>query len=201
VAAVQKETQLGEGLRNAAFWVHQRQDVHNAIFNQRPTRTDLKICSINRSTNEASEDVWAKRVTCLTADVVTFCFGPEASSIARYIELKEQLTEWYDCKPPSFAPIYFKESDISTGQYFPELCLTLDTCGKFCLGQCLLYAHPDIVVADHLMQVVGLAYYHLAMLLVAIYDPTQPKMGSRFVEGRKKMQVGTPRYRLMKSFV
>jgi hypothetical protein len=130
VAAAQEDSQQLEGLRKAAFWVHQRQDVHNAIFNQQPPKTDLRMCGIDRSMNEASEDVWAKRAACLAADVVTFCFGPEAASVETYRELRHRLDRWQTSNPPSFIPLYSSERDMSTGQFFPEICLTLDACGK-----------------------------------------------------------------------
>lgn len=127
---MQKESRRWEGLRDAALWVHQRQDVFNAILNQRPTRTDLSICNIDRSMNEASDEIWAKRSTCLTADVVSFCFGAESSSIPKYMALKHQLHLWDTCKPPSFTPLYYRECDAAAERYFPEVWLTLDACGK-----------------------------------------------------------------------
>lgn len=81
---------------------------------------------------EASEDIWAKRSTCLTADVVTFCFGPDASSVDKYLELKNRLDQWDACKPPSFTPLYYQDRDPAAGRYFPDVWLTLDACGMFC---------------------------------------------------------------------
>lgn len=37
--------------------------------------------------------------------------------------------------------------------------------------------------------VVGLAYWHLAMLLLAVYDPTLPKIGPKYLEGRERTRV------------
>lgn len=130
VAAVQEESREWEGLRNAALWLHQRQDVFNAILNQRPPKTNLTFCNIDRSMKEADEDIWAKRSTCLTADVATFCFGPEASSVIKYAALKEQLEQWERCKPPSFDPIYYVERDVALGRFFDDIWITLDACGE-----------------------------------------------------------------------
>ncbi|KAF2094201.1 hypothetical protein NA57DRAFT_80616 [Rhizodiscina lignyota] len=164
VAAAQEEQRPWSGLRNAALWVHQRQDVFNAILNQRVPKTDLDKCGLDRSVAPADECIWAKRATCLVGDVVTFCFGPDAGSTSKYLEIKQRLDDWDLCKPGSFTPVYFRERDPAAGRYFPEICLLLDPC------------------------VVGLAYFHLALLLMAIFDPTSPRIGSKYIEGRERIR-------------
>lgn len=98
-------------------------------MNQRPTKTNLDMCNIDRSMNEVDECIWAKRSTCLAADVVSFCFGPEAASTTKYTALKESLNEWNACRPASFNPVYYRDRDPAVGRHFPDIWLTLDACG------------------------------------------------------------------------
>lgn len=128
VAAAQEERLPWTGLRNAALWVHQRQDVFNAILNQRRPKTDLDKISLDRSMTAADECIWAKRASCLTADVVEWCFGPEAGSVPKYLTLTQKLRDWDVYKPIEYTPVYFSDSDPSIGKYFPDYCLTLDAC-------------------------------------------------------------------------
>ena len=118
------------GLSNAAFWVHQRQDVYNAILNQRLPKTDLERSQIDRSTSPADGCVWAKRSTCLQAEIVAFCLGPEAASASRYKQVLHRLDAWYSHNPDDFTPVYFRERDPSQGRWFPDVCFLLDYCGK-----------------------------------------------------------------------
>lgn len=183
VAAAQEEQKPWNGLRNAALWVHQRQDAFNAILNQRVPKTDLDKCGLDRSMSPADECVWAKRATCLVGDVVSFCFGPYAGSASRYVEIRQALDEWDMCKPASFTPVYFRERDPDAGRYFPDFCLLLDPCSEHSLQN----SRQIGLLTSY--QVVGLAYFHLALLLMAIFDPTMPKIGSKYIEGRERIRV------------
>lgn len=129
----------------------------------------------------ADECIWAKRATCLTADVVMFCFGPDAGSISRYLTIKRQLEDWDMYKPPSFAPVYFRERDPAAGRYFPDICFLLDAVCK----------RPVLLILDAMLisVVVGLAYFHLSLILMTIFDPTLPKIGSKYLEGRERIKV------------
>ncbi|KXL42448.1 hypothetical protein M433DRAFT_397020 [Acidomyces richmondensis BFW] len=155
VEATQKQSKSYVGLSNAAFWVHQRQDVYNALINQRVPRTDLSRAGLDRSMSPANECVWAKRATCLNADVVEFCFGVDSGSVSKYHAIMKNLDDWHLNVPDTFRPVYYRENDVASGRYFPDICLLLDCC------------------------TFGLSYYCFCMLLMTIYDPTTPKIGSR----------------------
>lgn len=152
------------GLMEAAFWVHQRQDVYNAILNQRLPRTDLLWSGLDRSVSPAPENVWAKRATCLNADVVEFCFAVD-SSIKRYRKVMRDLDAWYTHKPETFEPVYFIPADLARGRFFPKICMLSDVCAF------------------------ALSYYYFCMLMMAVYDPTVPRIGKRVSEGRETVKV------------
>ncbi|KAE8375839.1 hypothetical protein BDV26DRAFT_6007 [Aspergillus bertholletiae] len=165
VEEVQNESRhWQEGLGRGAFWIHQRQDIINAILNQRPTKANLTLCGLDRTSSDSNPETWAKRCTCLVADVVSFCFGPNASSIERYDTLRHQLDWWDMHKPPCSTAFFQSELDHQTEDPFPEIIFALDA------------------------SVVGVAYYHLSMLLMAIYNPRQPKIGPLHALGRQQIE-------------
>ena len=118
-----------EGIGRAAFWVHQRQDVYNALINQRIPKTDLTRSALDRSTASADEYTWAKRATCLNAEVVDFCFGPDAASIQRFTDVKNKLDAWDRCKPPAFTPVLYRERDPYRGLVFADIQFLLEIGG------------------------------------------------------------------------
>lgn len=118
-------------LKYAAFWIHQRQDVAHALINQRVPTTDLSRSGLDRSAGPADEYTWAKRTTCLQADCVEFCFGPNAANIDAYNAVLQKLADWYEHKPTSFAPVCWLEERPAEGRFFPEICVILDNASKF----------------------------------------------------------------------
>ncbi|KAE8370295.1 hypothetical protein BDV27DRAFT_152181 [Aspergillus caelatus] len=152
ISEVQNENRpWQEGLGRGAFWIHQRQDMINAILNQRPNKADLTFCGLNRIPNDPNPETWAKRSTC-------------ASSIERCEALRHQLDCWDMHKPPCYAPFFHGDLSHRTGDAFPEITFTLDAA------------------------IVGVAYYHLSMLLMAIYNPQQLKIGLLHVKSRQQIE-------------
>lgn len=67
-------------LSNAAFWVHQRQDLIAAVASHRVPKTNYDNTGLDRSFNPTDRLMWTKRGTCLHAEVIKFCFGSSRSS-------------------------------------------------------------------------------------------------------------------------
>lgn len=185
IEAAQHQDHVWTGLGNSALWIHQRQDVYNAILNQRLPRTDPDKCGIDRSMSPADDCIWAKRASCLASEVVSFCFGPDVASVEKYQCVSRRLDEWAMHRPDTFNPVYYAEADPSSGRFFPELCLLIEPCGRF-----------QTISQDHACRrmlttelVHGFAYFQLALLLMAVYDPTRPKIGPRYVEMREQTKV------------
>lgn len=117
-------------LKNAAFWIHQRQDVYNALVGQRVPTTNLACSGLDRSSGPADDYTWAKRTTCLQAECVEFCFGPNAANTSAYNALQQRLDEWYHHKPTHFSPVCYIEENPSEGKFFPDFCVLLDHASK-----------------------------------------------------------------------
>ncbi|KAI0011840.1 hypothetical protein F4779DRAFT_615244 [Xylariaceae sp. FL0662B] len=155
-------------LSTASFWIYQRQDIAVAIINHRSPRTELKGINFVRSVGEADSYTWTKRATCLHADVIDFCFGSNWSSTHSYHALLKDLDEWDQCKPEIFSPVHFREQNPSNGRPFPDVFFTVD--------------HYSIAMAYHLF----------SMVLMAVYDPTIPKIGPGASDAQKKSMVCLP---------
>lgn len=127
----QKQAIEMDSLSNAAFWIHQRQDLIAAVANHRVPKTNYDNTSLDRSFDPADRLTWTKRGTCLHADVIKFCFGSSRTSIEDFKLIMSQLEQWNRCKPDDFTPVFYREHDLLEGRHFPEICFTLDDCGEY----------------------------------------------------------------------
>ncbi|RBR21357.1 hypothetical protein FVER53590_28347 [Fusarium verticillioides] len=154
-----------EGFRRAALWIHLRQDIFNAVINQRVPRTNVNRLGIDRGCSPADESIWAKRVLCLEAEVVEYCFGQERPSIQHYEALEDRLEDWDRQKPQTFTPVFYQERDPPQGVSFPTVSVLLDSC------------------------VFGLSHYYFAMLMMLVHDPRMPKIGTQYLQHQKEMRI------------
>ena len=163
-------TSRAEGLRQAGFWVAFRQEVYSSFLKQRPFTIPLSHCEEFRSWCPAEDAVWADRMIVFCADVLDFCYGSTdpvnegvvspnlassspATAADRWQQLKQNERLWDLHCPASFAPIYSHEPDRNSGEVLPEYWYLLDC------------------------HVTGLQHLELARIMLAVHDPTRPKLG------------------------
>ncbi|KAL9109913.1 MAG: hypothetical protein Q9227_005436 [Pyrenula ochraceoflavens] len=151
--SAQERTAKSGGLRLAAYWVGLRQEVYVALLGARPIMPQLEYCNIDRSFEPADEGTWANRIIVHCAEVLRYCFGDEAQSVAVYENLVEYCEGWEASKPPSLTPVYFKPAE--QGLIFPELWYLNDAA------------------------VTGCQHLHLAKLLLAAHNPKIPRLGPK----------------------
>ena len=163
-----------DGLCQASFWVAFRQEIYSAFLKQRPFNHDLSRCEAFRSFSPAEDAVWADRLIIFCADVLEFCYGnsnpssssrlnPNLSSKENWLALKQHEKMWPEVLPASFEPIYYRDPDRSKGEVFPEICYLADC------------------------HVTGVQHVDLAKILLAVYDPTRPKLGPGHVASIKAL--------------
>ena len=148
-------------MRHSACLNALRQEIWSVFLYRRPFR--LPLCPSNDYTNlEAGDDfVWTNRILVWTADVLKFCFGTERPSsknkhqdrFEHWDSLKKFEETWREMRPPSFKPAFFRCADPAEGRIFPEF---------WHLNDC---------------QLIGLQYYELGLILLAVYDPRLPRVG------------------------
>ncbi|EFX00742.1 ARCA-like protein [Grosmannia clavigera kw1407] len=176
---------LFSGLRRAAFLVAVRQEIYTAFVSQRSICPSFSPFVVDPSLDVEGNDCdWANRAVFHLADVLRFCYGKEQpvpldDSLCRYDQLVAYSHRWYEKKPLSFLPLYYKDllADFSTtlndvgSILFPEIWLTSDTVAT------------------------GLQHYHLSRILLAAFDPRAPRIGperaqfAREQDGRIRSEV------------
>ena len=164
--------------RHASFRIALRQEITSAFLNQRPVRLSLYAWSSLHAFTEADDTVWTDRLVAFCANVVQFSFGDNAVATAatrnsshqprpghqsrhgRWKELKEFERLWARQAPLSFSPIHYQDPKLETNvasistSVFPEI----------------WHVSP--------IQVAGIQYFELARILLTVYDPTIPRLGS-----------------------
>ncbi|CAK4033557.1 Hypothetical predicted protein [Lecanosticta acicola] len=149
--AAQERAAITGGLRQAAFWVGLRQEVYVAFVNQRPALPALEHCNVDRSFEAAEDHIWACRIIVQCADILRYCFGDGTASAASYAYLEHQVSQWYDSKPASFNPVFYRAPEGD--EVFPEI----------------WYVGDDLAT--------GIQHYHLARILLSSHNPGIPKLG------------------------
>lgn len=162
ITAQERSTVTG-GLRQAAFWVGLRQEIYVAFVNQRSIIPALEHCNIDRSFEATDDHTWANRIVVHCADVIRYCFGDLDHTHAAYTHLVDYSSDWYNYKPPSFAPIYYRDPEGSS--IFPEIWLLGD----------------EIVTA--------LQHWHLARILLSAHNPRVPRLGPGRAQALRTMDV------------
>lgn len=157
--------QAGDGtisLRRAVFAVALRQELFTSFMKQRSLHFQLSHYESFRDLSPAQDAVWAHRAVVFCADVFEYCYGSRSASeiyhfhhsgIERWQRLQRYERQFSISLPPSFEPIHCRLADPSCGEVFPEI-WHLNTYHR-----------------------TGTAHLELARLLLAVFDPTRPRLG------------------------
>ncbi|KIW28137.1 uncharacterized protein PV07_07819 [Cladophialophora immunda] len=170
-------------LKQAAFWVHLRQDIHVALLLECPVNVDYTLYTqtvavaqtiTERGTVDWNADrgheqdgsaatsaivvecAWANRIVGIALNVVNYCYSDSEKTVDQWATLLVSLERWNIEKPPSFSPFFECKPATSTGEGFPHIYLMSD------------------------WHVIGLMYYHLAIAMLKIHHPARKtnKLGS-----------------------
>ncbi len=164
----QAEFILPRGLHQAAFWAGVRQEIYLAVLHQRSTTLCLDKINIDRSLEDAEDEVWMGRITLHLVDVLEFCFGPtniDTDVVQKYEGLVGYLTAWVASKPESFEPLFTQLPE--DGEIFPEI-VFLNNCA---------------MAAWHC--------YHLTRMLLIAHNPRIPRMGSSYMAALQSLDVSS----------
>ncbi|OAG38744.1 hypothetical protein AYO21_07097 [Fonsecaea monophora] len=157
---------LGEGLSQAAFWQFVRQDIYMSLPKRQPPRTPISIQPPLTSDMTRPDCHWANRMVWVTVAIMTLCFGDEPPDSVTYDDHVQKVKEWYENKPTSFTPMFYRERSIEDGRHFPEIWLS----------------DP--------WHATGWQYYHLAKILLALYNPSlqRPGAGLKYQRAHLEME-------------
>lgn len=151
--------------QHAVFRIALRQECTRAFMKQQPIGLDLQLWSVLQGFDEAEDFVWADRHLYHLASVLQFCFDDDNRGqhhSRRWDELRQFEVLWEENKPFSFAAIHYKKPDRSAGEVLPEIW--------------------------YLAEVHALAtqYLDLSRILLAVYNPTIPRLGPGAALAHKK---------------
>ncbi|KAL7266701.1 hypothetical protein RUND412_010747, partial [Rhizina undulata] len=164
-------TPISGGLREAAFWVYLRQDIYMSFLHQRTIRTNLENCRVDRSFSPADDCTWANRIIRICGEILIFAFS--GGDRAKWGELKVAVDRWRRERPASFNPVWC-ELVGGVGDMGGEDGSWRGWTGEWYLGG---------------PQVFGAQYWHLARLLLAVYNPSLPRMGPGLKLAEKEIEV------------
>ncbi|KAJ4184094.1 hypothetical protein NW767_013318 [Fusarium falciforme] len=125
------------GLAEAASWVHLRQTIYVYLVRREP----VEICLENfeRSTvfRRTDDSAYANRAVYLFAKMMKLLFPLNDSekqavgvSPGPWELVEMEVTQWYEMKPVSFKPIYYKPADLKEDSPFPVVCIAASVPGR-----------------------------------------------------------------------
>jgi hypothetical protein len=145
-----------------------RQDIHTAFFRQEAVTSLLDSVVLDRTLGPANDFMWADRMLVHLGEILRFCFGAADSSPLKWTQLMEYSQQWWESRPESFAPLYYKDPEPET--LFPDVWLTSDCHGKYISQKYSRYS-------SHACPVAAIQHYHLGMIMLKVYNPRVPRLG------------------------
>ncbi|KIV82255.1 hypothetical protein PV11_04378 [Exophiala sideris] len=156
------------GLRESASWVSLRQHIYICLTSQHPLTINLTNYRDSSVFKDTDDEAWANRIIFLFANILThvFTLGSDQLSVQQWLELDAELAAWDAAKPWHFSPLYIDQARVfgAPGEASSP-------------WPCLLVCNPA--------QVVGLQHYHLAKIMLAVYDPRLSKLSFESYRSRR----------------
>lgn len=152
--------------KHSSFRIALRQECQRALLTRQDVQLPLDAWKLLEGFDEAEDLVWTDRHLYHYARVLQFCFSPEgpgASKTARWHELRDFERVWEEVRPLSFSPYHQTQPERAEGQVFP-----------------LLWYVNEVNAA-------GMMYYHLARLLLIVYDPNIHRIGPGSAAAQRRM--------------
>jgi len=108
-------------MRQAALRLALRQETLACFVAQRPLRFLSDFCALDRSLENAEDEVWAFRIIAHCADSLTYCFSHETKTFIQWKRLSEYCDQWMERKPKSFNPIFTRPARAEYDEYFASI--------------------------------------------------------------------------------
>ncbi|KAF5005967.1 hypothetical protein FDECE_7636 [Fusarium decemcellulare] len=135
------------GLGEAAAWLCLRQDIYISLTKQRPLRSDLDTYLQSDVFKRVDDAAYANRMVFLLAKALGCAFSSATPCSVDREEIRQEVDNWFDAKPPAFNPIYEVKRDRAEGRLLPEIWVLSP------------------------FHAVGLQYYHIAKIILAMSTP------------------------------
>lgn len=180
------------GLRESASWISLRQHIYISLTSQRPLTINLTTFRDSQVFQTSDDESWANRIIFIFARILIHVFRPGAErlSMETWEELNSEVSDWNLLKPWHFSPLFLEGSSTSTAppdqSHWPELLVCNEA-----QGNDLIFRQVFVLLIS-LRLVVGLQHYHLAQIVLAIYDPRLLRLGFGSFRTRRASEVRSP---------
>jgi hypothetical protein len=136
-----------------------------------------------------NDDVsWANKIVFLLAKALSCAFHPESNADAAALQqISEEIEDWERNKPASFQPIFFESPSREESRAFPQIWMLLPFHGEYMTPS----IHKQTIVI--VMEVVGMQYYHIAKVVIAISAPRAAISGYESLREGRKLEVTSPK--------
>ncbi|THZ84532.1 hypothetical protein D6C84_04088 [Aureobasidium pullulans] len=144
---------LSGGLGETASWWILRQDIYVALVHKQPLSVDLSTYDQASAFDLEDDGSYSNMVVLLVARILQLLHSPSHSTdISAWETLETETDAWWNAKPDTFQPVFYEEPDLSQNRAFPTMCMVSSA------------------------PMAGLAYYHVAKVLISMHKPLSPKL-------------------------
>ena len=169
----------------ACFWVHIRTEIYYSFVEQQVLRVNLDDCIFPELIAPATGIAWQNRIVWITALVLQWAFSGNQTA-DRWRELYALLEQWEASRPKTFDPIYYRKEDQNSGRYYPEIWYAYPEHSK---SYEYFHRQPTYLIISTTVD--GNQHVLISQIVLAIHDPTVPKMGARAQIAKAKIEVST----------
>ncbi|KAF5567840.1 hypothetical protein FPANT_14074 [Fusarium pseudoanthophilum] len=166
------EFDFNGGLGEAAAWLCLRQDIYVSLTRLRPLRSNLENylqSDIFRRTDDAA---YANRMVFLLARSLGSIYPSDSSTSNESLEnIRMEVDGWFDSKPAAFNPILESARNKDEGKLLPTIW---------------------VLSPFHSVLAVGLQYYHIAKIVLAMSLPIATDSVFEQIRESKKVEVRIP---------
>ncbi|OQU96485.1 Fungal specific transcription factor domain-containing protein [Cladophialophora immunda] len=153
------EVSANGGLGESAAWLVLRQSIYVSLTSNTPLNVNLGCYKRSSVFLGLNDHAWANKIVFLFAETLAYSAksnGNGAADVEDWHTLQHAATQWYHDKPDTFLPVFETSGEEGALNEHP----TAEFRSPF----------PTISMlqAPH---VIGLMYYHLTLILLALSDP------------------------------
>lgn len=200
------------GLAEACAWVVLRQDMMVSLTQSEPLCLPLESLQRSRSFVDEDPQSLANRMVFLCGKILFHAFQPKsrpsgqdrvdgAGSDKWWDGIAAEVAAWYQTTPWHFQPTWVDEPRVESlgGSAFPTLRMAHLGYGTYCIAAGIPRLEAGSLGSgvkakrrvSNSTTAVGYQHYHLAQLLLTIFDPRLCKAGFEIVLKRREADVST----------
>ena len=158
-----------KSFRHATFRIALRQELTAAYLTQRPVRYPLGAWALldDLPTSSVEDSIWCDRHLLHCARVLDFCYSSHnqhaLNVVRQWEELKTYERQWEADTPTRFLPLLEEQPEKGQGRIFYRVWFLSD------------------------LHLTAAQFFDLSCILLAVYDPTVPRLGPKAAAMREEL--------------